>query len=276
VRDLAATADTERLYVVSLSWRRVVEPTLANAAALHAVPPIARLLFEIPRARSAALAPFAWRIAACLPFLPRIRYGRSVLIPARWRILSRQLPGADAPWPVWHSAMTALRERLRLPASVQVGTADRRLRLNLDEAMDLDLLRAHVDGAGEATLVWEAPTASDHGWFAGRAHEIVIPLASTTPAVPAPAIVTSMGPRSPMGRSRPLRQRNPRLPRSTPTAQRHNRAGRDRSRPQQHNARYPGRGPAPPLDPDTTSTDQTPASPSCGNPGGLSVHAPQR
>jgi thiopeptide-type bacteriocin biosynthesis protein len=193
VRDLAVTADTERLYVVSLSRRRVVEPTLANAAALHAVPPIARLLFEIPRARSATLTPFTWGAAACLPFLPRIRYGRSVLAPARWRISTSQLPGADAPWPVWRSAMTALRERLRLPVSVQVGTADRCLRLNLDEAMDLALLRAHFDSAGEAALVWEAPTVADHGWFAGRAHEIVIPLASTIPAVAAPAIMTSTG-----------------------------------------------------------------------------------
>lgn len=60
--------------------------------------------------------------------------------------------------------------------------------------MDLALLRAHLDRAGDTATMSEAPTASEHGWFAGRAHEIVIPLGSTTAPAAAPAIVTSTGP----------------------------------------------------------------------------------
>jgi thiopeptide-type bacteriocin biosynthesis protein len=96
--------------------------------------------------------------------------------------------------------MTAVRERLRLPASVYVGTADRRLRLNLDDPLDLALLRAHLDGADDAVTVAEAPTAADHGWFAGRAHEIVIPLASTALLACTPAVVTGSGPLPIIGR----------------------------------------------------------------------------
>ncbi|MGH3695194.1 MAG: lantibiotic dehydratase [Pseudonocardiaceae bacterium] len=118
---------------------------------------------------------------------------------ARRRVLTRQLQGPDASWPAWRSAMTALRERLLLPASVQVGGADRQLRLSLDEPMDLALLRAHLESAGEAVVISEAPTASDHGRFAGRSHEIVIPLAGTTPAAPALAIMTRTGVLSPVG-----------------------------------------------------------------------------
>jgi thiopeptide-type bacteriocin biosynthesis protein len=194
VRDLAVTADNDRLYLVSLSRCRVVEPMLTNAAARHAMPPIARFLFEIPRARHAAVSPFAWGTAACLPFLPRLRNGRTVLAPARWRIPGRALPGPDAPWPVWESAIDALRERLRLPANVSVGEADRVLRLSLDEPMDLALLREHLDKAGEVATVSEAPTAADHGWFTGRAHEIVVPLAATTPSAPTPAILNTSVP----------------------------------------------------------------------------------
>lgn len=194
VQDLAVTADNDRLYVVSLSRRRVVEPVLAHAAARHTMPALARLLCEIPRATSAAVSLMDWGAGACLPFLPRVRYGRSILATARWRVPAGALPGPAAPRREWMAAMAAVRERLRLPSSVSVGTADRRLRLNLDDPLDLALLRAHLDAVDDAVTVAEAPTAADHGWFAGRAHEIVIPLASTAPPARTPAVVTGSGP----------------------------------------------------------------------------------
>ncbi len=200
VQDLAVTADHDRLYVVSLSRRRVVEPVLTHAAARHTMPALARLLCEIPRATSAAVSVMDWGAGACLPFRPRVRYGRSILAPARWRVSASQLPGPAAPRREWTTAMEAVRERLRLPTSVSVGTADRRLRLNLDDPLDLALLRAHLDRADDAVTVAEAPTAADHGWFAGRAHEIVIPLASTAPPACTPAVVTSSGPLPMIGR----------------------------------------------------------------------------
>lgn len=194
VEDLAVTADKSRLYLVSLSRRRVVEPVLPHAASLQAIPPLARLLFELPRARAVTISPFAWGAATHLPFLPRLRYGRTVLAPARWRLPDDCLPGPEAPWPVWAAAMTKLREHLGLPASVHVGEADRLLRLSLDEPMDMALLRAHLDAVGPAAVVAEAPTAADHGWLAGRAHEIVFPLASAAPPAAAPAVLARSAP----------------------------------------------------------------------------------
>ncbi|HEX4102753.1 MAG TPA: lantibiotic dehydratase [Pseudonocardiaceae bacterium] len=200
VQDLAVIADHDRLYVVSLSQRRVVEPVLTHAAARHTMPALARLLCEIPRATSAAVSLLDWGAGACLPFRPRVRYARSILAPARWRVCASHLPGPAAPRRKWTAAMAVMRERLRLPANVSVGTADRRLRLNLDDPLDLALLRAHLDAADDAVTVAEAPTATDHGWFAGRAHEIVIPLAATAPPACAPAILTSSAPLPIIGR----------------------------------------------------------------------------
>ncbi|MEU7861421.1 lantibiotic dehydratase [Nonomuraea sp. NPDC049141] len=199
-RDLAVTADNDRMYLLSRSRRQVVEPVLTSAVARRAMPPIARLLFEIPRARGAVVSPFSWGAAAGLPFLPRVRYGRSVLAPARWRISADALPGPGTAWPDWVRAMTDLRARLRLPSTVSVGTEDRRLRLDLDEPMSLALLRAHLDGAGQAAVVSEAAGPAEHGWFGRRAHEIVISLAATTPSARAPAVVTRPGPLSLVGR----------------------------------------------------------------------------
>src|SRR5207244_2834475 len=94
----------------------------------------------------------------------------------------------------WSEALAAARERWRLPASITVGSGDRRLRLNLDEAMHLALLRAHLDAADGPVTVSEAPITADHGWFGGRAHEIVIPLAATAPPAPSPAFLTGSAP----------------------------------------------------------------------------------
>ncbi|WP_246267148.1 lantibiotic dehydratase [Nonomuraea typhae] len=181
-RELAVTADRDRMYVLRPDRRQVVEPALTSAVAREAMPPVARLLFELPRARGAVVSPFSWGAAAGLPYLPRVRYGRAVLAPARWHVT---LPGPRAAGPEWARALRDLRERLRLPAIVSVGAADRRLRLDLDEPMSLALLRAHLGRAGSAVV---AEASSPAELFGGRAHEIVVPLAATAPPARAPVI----------------------------------------------------------------------------------------
>ncbi|WP_327038063.1 lantibiotic dehydratase [Micromonospora maris] len=192
--DLGVAADRDRLVLVSMSRRRVVEPTVAHAAAVHTMPLLARFLVELPRALDARLKPFDWGAASCLPFRPALRYGRVLLSAARWRIDPALLPAAAASDGEWSAAWEALRERLRLPRWVQVGSGDQRLRLDLDQAMDRSLLRAHLDANREAvvTLV-EAAGLEDFGWLSGRAHEIVVPVASTAPPATAPSAVAARG-----------------------------------------------------------------------------------
>lgn len=192
--DLAVTADRDRMCVVSLSRRRVVESLVPHAGARHTMPPLARLLFEITRSVHAPATSFDWGAAAVLPFLPGVRYGRSILAPAQWNLNLASLHGSLSPMSEWTAALATMRERQNLPASIAVGTADRQLRLDLDDPMDLAVLRAHVDAANGLVTVREAPTAADYGWLQGRAHEIVIPLAATAPPAPTPTVLTSAAP----------------------------------------------------------------------------------
>ncbi|MEV0278584.1 lantibiotic dehydratase [Streptomyces sp. NPDC050610] len=177
--DLAVGADHQRLYVMSLSRRRTVEPAVLNAVELtNFTHPLARFLCEVPRARAGTIAPFSWGAIRSLPFQPRIRYGRTVLAQARWRLEAADLAEPDAPWPQWTAAMTAWRHRFRLPDAVHLGDDDQRLRLTLDEPAHLHLLRARLDRTGHAILR-EAPEPSAHGWIDGRSHEIAVSLVST-------------------------------------------------------------------------------------------------
>jgi lantibiotic biosynthesis protein len=196
--DLAVTADRDRLWLLSLSHRLPVETVLPHAAARHTMPLLARFLLELPRAAGPAVAPFDWGAAACLPFLPQVRYGRSILSPARWRIDPGALPGPDAPEPVWAAAWAALTLRLRLPSSLSVGDGDRQLRLNINEPIDLTLLRAHLHAATGPVSMLEAPAPAELGWLDGRAHEFVVPMTATEAPAQPPACLA--GPLRPLER----------------------------------------------------------------------------
>jgi thiopeptide-type bacteriocin biosynthesis protein len=185
--DLAVGGDAEGLYLVSLAEQRIVEPAALNAVEFrNFTHPLARFLCEITRARAAVYMPFSWGAASSLPFLPRLRYRRTVLAPARWNLPASDLPGAAAPWQQWKDAVAGWWRQFRVPAAVYLGEADNLLRLDLDHDMHRTLLRAHLDRRGRATL-YEAPGLDACGWLDGRAHEICVPLTSAMPALAAPA-----------------------------------------------------------------------------------------
>src|SRR6266498_487195 len=178
VDDLAVSADARHMHLIQLSTGHRVEARVPHAleGGVH-TPPLARFLGEIGAARRAAYTAFDWGAAARMPFLPRLRYGRTVLCPARWLLPAADLPPASATLPDWDAAFTAWRQRWRVPAAVALCEADLRLPVNLDHRAHRALLRTRLDRARQVELR-EAPTPADLGWF-GRAHEILIPLRAT-------------------------------------------------------------------------------------------------
>ncbi|MER8101853.1 lantibiotic dehydratase [Kitasatospora sp. NPDC094016] len=179
--DLAVTSDGSRLRLVSLLTGRSVEPTVMNAVDfLHHTQPVVRFLCELVRSHTSTFQAFYWGAGDELPFLPRIRYGRTVLSPARWTLASAGLPVHGEAWPRWAAAVDDWRARLRVPDLVQLDDNGLQLRLDLDEPAHLALLRAHLDQRGTAVLT-EAGGPDDDGWLDDRTHEIVLPLSATTP-----------------------------------------------------------------------------------------------
>ncbi|WP_322747936.1 MULTISPECIES: lantibiotic dehydratase [unclassified Frankia] len=182
--DLAVAGDGQRLWLASLTTGRPVEPLLLNCVRLATIQqPLVRFLTEIWTAWTAPCARFDWGHASGLPFLPRVRRGRSILHPARWTIPATALPSRTASWPDWKAAWQRHRKRHRLPREVLVGDDDVRLRLDLDENTHLALLRSHLDRHGRATLT-EADGPA--GWIDGRPAELLLTLTRTA-TVPRPA-----------------------------------------------------------------------------------------
>lgn len=179
--DLAVMSNGHRLFLVSRSLRRRVKPSILHALDLRGhTPPIARFLAEVARAHEASVTGFGWGAAAALPFLPRLRHGRTVLSPARWRLARADLPHPSG-WPAWLDALHAWRTRRRVPRQIELGTGDRQLRLDLDEEAHCVVLRAHLDRSDLAVLA-EAPAQGAFGWLGGRPHEIVTTMTATRPS----------------------------------------------------------------------------------------------
>ncbi|MDG4817023.1 MULTISPECIES: lantibiotic dehydratase [unclassified Micromonospora] len=189
VADLAVTGDGQRLWLVSRTTGRPIEPLLLNSVLLPGLQqPLLRFLTEIWTAWSAPCSRFDWGHAHGLPFLPRVRHGRSVLHPARWAI-DRSALARTAPWPEWRDTWLRHRDRHRIPGEVLVGDDDVRLRLDLDDDAHLAVLRTHL-ARHARTILTEAPGPA--GWIGGRPAELLLTLTAAPPAAPPPRPVRAV------------------------------------------------------------------------------------
>ncbi|MEX5636413.1 lantibiotic dehydratase [Parafrankia sp. FMc2] len=181
VEDLAVGCDGRRLYLAAPAQGIRLEAFGGHALNLPThTPPLARFLTELSRANYAQVTAFDWGAAARLPFLPRVRLGRTILAPARWTVTAAELPPRAEPWRTWDNAFASWRARRRLPRRVRLSEGDRLLPLDLDQAGHRLLLRTHLHITPRALLT-EGPDPAEAGWCGGRAHEVVVPLSATAP-----------------------------------------------------------------------------------------------
>lgn len=191
LEDLALTATRERLHLVSISRRQVVEPQAFHALAIEKqLPPLARFLLQVSRGGLPAWTEFDWGSHARLPYLPRVRYRRSVLSPARWRLTTSDLDLPSSPGSTnadcFRDALAAWRRRWNCPALVELRDDDRSLRLNVNEPTHAELVQAHLERHETAQLAEAGDTGESLGWIGGYAHEIALPLTAAGPPAPNP------------------------------------------------------------------------------------------
>jgi len=174
--DVALTATRDQLYLVSMSRRQVIEPQVFHALALDKQQPLVRFLAHLPRAFQPLWTVLDWGpYADRMPYLPRIRYRRSILAPARWRLTADDLPAHTTPDAAWRAALHAWLTRWRCPDSIDLRDDDRSLRLDTRQLLHAAILRTHLARHGSAILTEPAsrtagltakPTKSRYRWSA--------------------------------------------------------------------------------------------------------------
>jgi lantibiotic biosynthesis protein len=169
-----------------LFWERGGrEVSLAAGHMLNqaAAPPLCRHLMELASDGIADLHPFGWGSMAAMPYLPRVRTGRVVLHPARWRL---DLSGDDgtaalASQARFDALLVGWREQWRLPRHAYLTWADNRLLLDLDDAGHRAQLRGSLRRPGHLAAVLQEPMPGPaDAWLPGRRGrhiaELVVPL----------------------------------------------------------------------------------------------------
>jgi thiopeptide-type bacteriocin biosynthesis protein len=189
--DLAVTADGPDLHLIQLSTGKRVIPHIASAleAANHTTP-LARFLSEITTACFPTYGAFAFGAAGALPYLPRVRYRRTILSPARWQITADQLPARSANAERWDAELSGWLARWRVPDHVAMVDHDRVQPIDLRHRAHRMLLRARLDRGGRLELR-ECAAPGELAWI-GRAHEVLLILSRAQ--TPAEARITTLPP----------------------------------------------------------------------------------
>ncbi|GIF13380.1 lantibiotic dehydratase [Actinoplanes teichomyceticus] len=175
--EIGIAANLERLCAIHLPTGREISAQSPNmiSPATQAPNP-ARLLHEIGLEGQRLWEPWNWGPMADAPYLPRIRYGRTVLAAATWRVDA--LRGAAGDPARWVAAVEDWRGAWDVPRRILVVTADHRLVLDLADAWHVELLRDEV--RRDAGVVVQEIAGEYEGWLdegiSGHTVEIVVPL----------------------------------------------------------------------------------------------------
>ncbi|MEU8583258.1 lantibiotic dehydratase [Streptomyces abikoensis] len=190
VSDLAVVADVHRLAVVAPRLGKEVVPVVPSmlATVWHA-PNTARFLHEVTQHGFPAWPRWRWGAAEDLPYLPRVRRGRTVLALARWRPTDPALSERATAPADWERLFDAWRSRWRVPDQVESVNGDNRVALDLRRPFHRALLRDEWLRRPGGFLQ-EPPTDCGHGfgWLAdggersGRVNEIAFPMLRADPA----------------------------------------------------------------------------------------------
>ncbi|MET8524338.1 lantibiotic dehydratase [Micromonospora sp. NPDC005172] len=178
LNDVAIVADAERLRLYSLSRGRELDVIIPHVLDTDTfAPQVVRLLRGVTFMGVRTFKGWSWGPLVNAPFLPTVRYGRTVLSPARWRATPEDLSDDEA--------LAAWRSRIGVPRHVRLAYADHRIGLDLESPVHRRLLRAAARSSAVDVCAEPLPDL-DHGWLRGAdgayESELVLSLRSRTAA----------------------------------------------------------------------------------------------
>lgn len=140
--DLVIGSTTDYFYLKSIKLNKEVIPTTGHMLNFSAAPNIYRFLRELAMERQRNWGAFYWGALEKSPMLPRLRYGKTILSPARWNLSKYTSPFDTATTEEeWFSALNSWRKEWNVPAFVYQTVADNRILLNLEHPLHVDEFR---------------------------------------------------------------------------------------------------------------------------------------
>ncbi|WP_407841209.1 lantibiotic dehydratase [Streptomyces sp. DSM 116496] len=166
--EIGVAGNADHLYPVHLPTGLRLLPHTSHALDLRGqAPNAARFLLELGRDGTRMCTPWDWGPVKSAPFLPRVRYGRTVISPATWRLDELREHTARGP-AEWSAAVAEWRERWGVPQRIVLSRLDHRLPLDLTDRWHLEVLR---DALTKDTdhLATEVPGGEERsgGWLRG-------------------------------------------------------------------------------------------------------------
>ena len=187
VSDLLVSVRQGRVVLRSGRLDRRVVPRLTTAHNDERGSNLYRFLAQLQADGQARRLTLAGGPLADAPFVPRLRVGRVVLWPARWRLTGDELLAlsglGDAEL---FEAVASLRERRRLPRFVTLEDDQSRLVADLDNLLSVASLAQALSGRDQAVLA-EVVAAPDGLCVEGPdgrfTHEVIVPFVRSAPRV---------------------------------------------------------------------------------------------
>ncbi|MCG7316354.1 lantibiotic dehydratase [Brevibacillus laterosporus] len=179
--DIVVCATLEQLYLKSRSSGKIIIVTANHMLNFNAAPNIYRFLREVSMENVRSWQPFSWGNLEASPFVPRVRYGKTILSPAMWKLnLSLVgLKGNPEEDKLWYDNFSEWRKKWNVPRHVYMAYRDHRILLDLDNPYHVDELRTELFKKGKIQLREKIGGLGEY-WINGHdghfAMECAIPL----------------------------------------------------------------------------------------------------
>jgi len=181
--DLLVGVENGRFYVRSLKLGCRVRTSVTNLMNAKFDTAIARFLGDVSKDGILEIVPFSWGAASQSVFLPRLRYDKFIISPARWHLSSADIPiEPGLPAEKFSHWLAAWRTEWFVPRYVYLTQGDNRLLLDLDNSQHRDELRLELSAVKQHELIQleEAFCQPEQLWLQGEdghfVSELVVPL----------------------------------------------------------------------------------------------------
>nr|UBK24780.1 McmL [Thermoactinomyces sp.] len=162
LEEIVVGATSERLYLKLKEKEQEVILDVPHSINLATTPNLFRFLSEVSRQQTRDFLPLSLGSIDKWPYLPRLRYRRTILRPARWR-LSQSLWEEGISLGEWKAQLANWQQEWSVPRYVYLGEEDQRLLLDLTCDDHLQLLQEELVKRDSVILTEMIGTLQERG-----------------------------------------------------------------------------------------------------------------